>query len=825
MPASNTGTGDSTATLDGLRVLDVGMRPSTAWCGRLLADLGADVIGAEPAGGHPLRRDPPAAAYFLANRRRADLAAVPDLAAAADVIVTSESSPETSVAALRGHCDRALIACVTAYGRGAALAGSGPAGSGPAGSGPAGSGPAGSGPAGSGNDLTAYATSGWASVNGLAARAPLKGPGYNASFQSGTFAWAAVTAALLGEPAGEVLDIAERDVLCSTLSPAFLRQQYTGNPERRREAADITAGPVPVADGYFALTMSRPHFWQNAMRVLGLDDLAEVPELQTSASRARRKDQWAGRVQQAMLGWKRADLFDALAARRVIAGPVLDVADLASNAQLTAREFFRGPDEAPGAPRQAGPAVRYGRTRWRLARPAPEQHAPGQPGATRFTGAGLSVSRRARAAKAGAGPLSGYRGLVLTQAWAGTYTTELLALLGADIVQVENRGRLDSWRGSDSGTVSAVLAGHETTGAAYDLNPLFNSVNLGKRSITLDLAAPEGRDLFRRLVPRFDFVAENFSPRVMGNLGIGYADLCQLRPGIVLVSMSAYGATGPWSPVPGIGGTIEPSSGMSALLGYPGGPPLNSGHMYPDPVAGLYGLGAVATALAHRRRTGEGQYVDLSMQEACATFVGEEWLRYAETGVVPARRGNRHPAYAPHGVFRCAGEDQWVALAAPDDASFAAVARVLGADDSAPGDAELAGAWFATAAGRLAHEDELEAAITRQTTKRDKRELAESLTSAGAIAAPVLDVGEVLADPGPADRGVLRPVTHSLAGPAVQAGLPLRMANTPLPPWAPAPLHGEHSLEVLQQELGLGQREYAALVRAGITGCGPVKES
>jgi crotonobetainyl-CoA:carnitine CoA-transferase CaiB-like acyl-CoA transferase len=783
---------DSSATLDGLRVLDAGMRPSTAWCGRLLADLGADVIGAEQDGGHPLRRDPPAAAYFLANRRRAGWSAVPGLAAAADVIVTSESSPETTVAALRELSETALIAVITPYGHGAAA------------------------PGRPGNDLTAYATSGWASVNGLASQAPLKGPGYNASFQAGTFAWAAVTAALLGQPSGEVLDIAERDVLCSTLSPAFLRQQYTGNPERRREAADITAGPVPVADGYFALTMSRPHFWQNAMRVLGLVALAEVPGLQTSASRVRRKDQWAGRVQQAMLGWKRADLFDALAARRVIAGPVLDVADLLTNAHLAARDFFRAPDEAPGAPRQAGPAVRYGRTRWRLTRPAPEQAE-----ATSFTGTGLSVARQAPATKppghAGAGPLSGYRGLVLTQAWAGTYTTELLALLGADIVQVENRARLDSWRGSDSGTVSAVLAGHETTGAAYDLNPLFNSVNLGKRSITLDLAAPEGRDLFRRLVPRFDFVAENFSPRVMGNLGIAYADLCQLRPDIVLVSMSAYGATGPWSPVPGIGGTIEPSSGMSSLLGYPGGPPLNSGHMYPDPVAGLYGLGAVVTALAHRRRTGEGQYVDLSMQEACATFVGEEWLRYAGTGVAPGRRGNRHPAYAPHGVFRCAGEDQWVALAAPDDAAFAAVARVLG-------DAELADARFATAAGRLAHEDALETVITRRTTGRDKRELADALTAAGAVAAPVLDVGEVLADKGPADRGVLRPVTHALAGPAVQAGLPLRTARTPLPPWAPAPLHGEHSREVLRQELGLGMREYAALVRAGITGCGPLKE-
>jgi crotonobetainyl-CoA:carnitine CoA-transferase CaiB-like acyl-CoA transferase len=785
--------GDSAATLDGLRVLDVGDRPSTAWCGRLLADLGAEVIGAEPAGGHPLRSDPPAAAYFLANRRRAELSALPGLAAAADVIITSEAGPETTAAALRALSGSALIASITPYGQLGPLAGQ------------------------PGNDLTAYATSGWASVNGLTTDAPLKGSGYNASFQAGVFAWAAVTAALLGAPAGETLDIAERDVLCSTFSPAVLRQQYSGKPERRREVADLTAGPVPVADGYFALTMSRPHFWQNAMRVLGLDDLADVPGLQTSAARAARKDEWVGRVQQAMLGWKRADLFDALAARRVIAGPVLDVADLAHNPQLSGREFFRAPEEAPGAPRQAGPGARYSRTRWRLARPAPE---PADPATARFTGTGLSV-RTAPTGSAGApGPLSGYRGLVLTQAWAGTYATELLALLGAEIVQVENRTRLDSWRGSDSSTVSAVLAGHDARGGAYDLNPLFNSVNLGKRSITLDLAAPEGLDLFRRLAPRFDFVAENFSPRVMGNLKIAYPDLRKLRDDIILVSMSAYGATGPWAPVPGIGGTIEPSSGMSAMLGYVGGQPLNSGQMYPDPVAGLYGVGALVTALAHRRRTGEGQYVDLSMQEACATFVGDEWMRYQQTGVPPARRGNRHPAYAPHGIFRCAGEDQWVALAAPDDDAFAALAAVLGPAES--GTDELGAERFARAGGRLAAEDELEAAIAARTAGRDKHALAQALVAAGVIAAPVLDTGEVLADAGLRERGVLRPVTHTLAGEAVQVGLPLRMARTTLPAWKPAPLHGEHSLEVFQQELGLGEPEYDALVRAQITGCGPV---
>jgi crotonobetainyl-CoA:carnitine CoA-transferase CaiB-like acyl-CoA transferase len=788
-------------TLESLRVLDFGDRPSTAWCARLMADLGADVIGAEPPEGHPVRSDPPAAAYLLANRHRVDLPTALDLAVEADVMVTSGSTPETNVDALRRLSERALIVSITPYGLSSTRSGQ------------------------PGNDLTAYATSGWASLNGLASLAPLKGSGYNASFQTGTFAWAAVTATLLGDPAGEVLDIAERDVLCSTLSPAFLRQQYSGAREGRREVADITAGPTPVADGYFALTLSRPHFWQSAMQVLGLDELSGVPELQTSTSRAERKELWVEHVQQAMLGWKRMDLFDALAAKRVVAGPVLDMADLEQNPQLRARQFFRAPDEAPvGSPRQPGPPARYGRTPWRLARPAPDPEASAEPAESvpGFTGKGFGLPARASTdggphGPSRVGPLSGFRGLVLTQAWAGTYATELLALLGADIVQVEARSRLDSWRGLGTGTVPAALRERGTPGDPWDLNPLFNSVNMNKRSITLDLSRPEGVDLFRRLVPRFDFVVENFSPRVMGNLGLAYRDLQKLREDIVLVSMSAYGASGPWSPVPGIGGTIEPCSGMSSLLGYVDGPPLNSGHMYPDPVAGLYGFGSVITALAHRCRTGEGQYVDLSMQEACVTFVGDEWMRYQETGLSPTRRGNGHPAYAPHGIFPCAGDDQWVALAAPDDPTWTAVVGALGGS-------ELDDERFSTAQGRRANQPDLEAAIGRRTAGHDKRELADALVSANVIAAPVLDVGEVLADPDLAARGVFRTVTHSLAGGFVQAGLPLRAATMPLPPWRSAPLHGEHSLEVLQEELELDEKTYMALVADGITGTGPVRE-
>jgi crotonobetainyl-CoA:carnitine CoA-transferase CaiB-like acyl-CoA transferase len=794
--SNDTGADSRTATLGGLRVLDLGDRASTAWCARLLADLGAEVIGAESPDGHPLRKDPPAAQYLLANRRRVDASAVDGLLPHADVVITGDAG---AAARARAANPLALIVAITPYGLDGALRER------------------------PGNDLTAYAATGWASMNGLASREPLKGSGYNASFQAGTFAWGAVTAALLGDPSGELLDISERDVLASTFSPAILRQQYTGSIEGRRTASDVSAGPVPVADGYFALPLSRPHFWQNAMRVLGLDDLADVPELQTMPLRNARKEVWVDRLQNAMAGWKKAELFDALAAQHVTAGPVLDMRDLEDNPQLAARGYFQAPDEdGEDAPRQPGPPARYSRTKWQLRRSAP----PVTESVSAFTGAGAAIpsartdlpAAEPSAAAPLQGPLAGYRGLVLTQAWAGTYATQLPAQLGAEIVQVENRERLDIWRGTFTAPPPAALLARDVPGDAWDLNPLFNSVNMGKRSITLDLATPEGVDLFRRLTPRFDFVVENFSPRVMGKLGLGYPDLRTLRDDIILVSMSAYGATGPWSPVPGIGGTIEPSSGMSALLGYADGPPMNSGQMYPDPVAGLYGLGAILTALLHRRRTGEGQHVDLSMQEACATFIGDDWMRYQATGVVPGPQGNRHPVYAPHGMYPCAGDDQWVAAAAPDDTAWAGLVSVLGGESGGG----LADERFATAAGRKAHEDDLDAAIAGLTRGRDKASLADALAAAGVIAAPLLDSAEVSGDADLTARGVLRIVAHSMAGEATQAGLPVRMRQ-PLPDWGPSPRHGEHSFEVLHDELGLDAQTYAALDAAGITGSGPVK--
>ncbi|MGB4861680.1 MAG: CoA transferase [Tepidiformaceae bacterium] len=412
------------------------------------------------------------------------------------------------------------------------------------------------------------------------------------------------------------------------------------------------------------------------------------------------------------------------------------------------------------------------------------------------------------------GPLAGMRGIVLTQAWAGTYCTELLAFMGADLIQIEVRQRPDVWRGSYDAPFAGRMSDIATAEHPWNCNFLYNSVNLNKRCLTLNLQHPEGLVIFKRLLPFADFVVENFSPRVLGNLGIGYEAMCELKPDIILCSLSAYGHSGPWANIPGIGGTIEPTSGMSALLGYPDGAPMNSGQMYPDAVAGLNGFAAVMTALRHRQQTGKGQYIDLSMQEANLVFVGDAALEYLRTGEQRPRRGNRHPLWAPHGIYRCAGIERWIAIACESEPQWAELQQALG-------NPALQRLEFANNQSRKANEDALDAAIESATETSDRDKLVSALLSLGVIAAPVLNALEVASDPGLRARKAVVTVSHPEAGEWPQAAIPWHYSALSNPSLRPAPRLGEHSAEVLSELLGTTAAEYEALVSAGVSGTGP----
>ncbi|MBT5809472.1 MAG: CoA transferase, partial [Rhodospirillaceae bacterium] len=649
--------------LSGLNILDLSTRYAAAWCCRLLADFGADVILRDP---HPVRALAPfdadgksiPARYVLANRRSVVLDKEDDswrrLFANADLIVddAQAGTPERVwIDDRMGQSPNAVHVIVTPHGLTGARA------------------------HWPGNEMTADALSGWASVNGLADRPPLKASGFQAAYQSGTLAFGAAVCALIHRRktgVGQQIDVAMDEVLSTTFAPGIMRSLFQDAPWPRHPAIDFTNGPAPVKDGYFSLTLTRPHFWAGAMKFLGLDDLASDKRLLATHSRPQHKDLFVERVQEKMSQFTKADLFRQLSEINVLGGPAFTMDELETSENMVAREFFTKIDgiKYPGAP------FKMSRTPFVLNRALPESGAD----TANVLSENKALSRTASPSQqsTGKGPLAGYRGVVLTQAWAGTLATQLLSSMGAEIIQVEARTRFDSWRGTYETPMPVALRDQPSAQHPWNCNPLFNSVNLGKESVTLELSTPEGVDIFKRLVAEADFVAENFKPGVMRKLGIDYDTLRAVKPDIVFCSISGYGQTGPWSPLPAIGGTIEPASGMSALLGYEGGTPMNSGQMYPDPVAALYGFSAIALALYHREQTGEGQSIDMAMQEANFTFVGDAWMEYSTTGVVPGPRGNRHMTFAPHGVYPASGEDRWIAIAVETGAQWDALCKLAG---------------------------------------------------------------------------------------------------------------------------------------------------
>ncbi len=416
------------------------------------------------------------------------------------------------------------------------------------------------------------------------------------------------------------------------------------------------------------------------------------------------------------------------------------------------------------------------------------------------------------------GPLNGIRAIVLTHAWAGAFCTQMLGMMGVDLIQVESRQRLDSWRGGTyNAKVPEKLRDLPSAVHGWNTQALYNSVNHSKRVITINLSHPEGVALYKRLVPYTDLIIENFSPRVIGNLGLSFETLREIKPDLVMVSMAAYGHSGPYVNTPGIGGTIEPMSGMSNLLGYEDGPPLNSGLMYPDPIAGLYGAIAALLALRYRDRTGEGQHVDLSMQEANTTFIGDAMVDFSVNGRVRSRIGNHHVSLAPHNMYPCR-DDKWIAIAATDQAQWQTLCRIAGHAEWATD------ARFVDNTSRKQHEATLDELLGAWTREQDAFALEERLSSAGVTAAAARDADAVATMPQLAARDFIVNLRHPETGELQYIGAPMKMSVSTPAVRTPASLLGEHSWEVFHDLLDMTEEEYDRLVALGITGSGPPPE-
>ncbi len=416
--------------------------------------------------------------------------------------------------------------------------------------------------------------------------------------------------------------------------------------------------------------------------------------------------------------------------------------------------------------------------------------------------------------------LEGLRVIDLSQIYAGPYATKLLADIGAEIIRVECAVR--SGRGGalprmkPGGVFGSSFPDGDTGERSYNRFAYYNEVNRNKYAITLDLSQPLGVEVFKRLVRISDVVVENFTPRVMRNLGLDYPVLKEMNPQIVMISLSGYGQDGPYRDYVTYGEGVEAMVGLSQLTAYPDGQPLKPGVAYADATSGLHAAFAILAALRYRRLSGRGQYIDLAMREAVTPILGEAIMDFSMNGRVAGPMGNRHHAMAPHGCYRSRGEDCWVVIAISSDEEWRAFCHVMG-DPPWTKDEK-----FVTTSGRLASQEELDRLIEGWTSQYDHIELMNMLQRSGIKAGAVLDIEELAHDPHLRERGFFEEISHPEAGTHLYPGVSWKMSRTPGRLRLPTPCFGEHNDYVFGELLGMSKEEILRLAEEGVTANEPL---
>jgi len=584
----------------GLRVVDTTTGIAGAYCAKLLADLGADVVFTAPIGDDPLLT-------YLRTSQRACADAASWLAACDIVIIGDEHPPANPPL---------VTVSISAVGHG------GPD---------------------DGLDLpeeVLQARSGSLSAHGHMNMPPLTVGGRLGEYITGAFAaLGAATAWSRASRTGlpEVVDASLLEAMQLTyVTVPTLMARFPGG---RRNAFRwvMIPGNEPTADGRFVgITTITTQQWKALAGVIGRDDMADDDELATMIGRFLRAAEVNGALHAYTEQHTAEEVVAACVAARVPAAIVGNGAELPRNEQLAARDVFVAqPGEAwirPRAPfRFHGVADR-------------ELTVPGAAPGSEW---GPRRERVTRPDAPGPRPLAGIKVLDFTAFWAGPFATAWLAAMGAEVIKVEAVQRPDGIR------FSAMVRPRDDP-QFYEKSALFHACNLGKRGITLDLGHPDGLAIAKRLVERCDVVAENFTPQVLERFGLGWETVHALHPRAVMLRMPAFGLTGPWRERGGFAQTMEQLTGMAWVTGYDGGPPIIPGGPV-DPMVGVHAALAVVAALEHRDRTGEGQLVEVPLVEVATAITAEQVIRYAIDGTLLGRRGAA-------GVYACAGDDAWVAI-------------------------------------------------------------------------------------------------------------------------------------------------------------------
>jgi crotonobetainyl-CoA:carnitine CoA-transferase CaiB-like acyl-CoA transferase len=792
-----------TGPLHGYTVVELSTGIAGAYCTKLLADGGAQVVKVESPLGDPLRRWSASGARiesstdgalfsFLACSKHSvvadpgidgDVEFVNDLLASADAVVWSRGSTVAdreafSPAALRRTHPHLTVTSITPFGL------EGPWRDRPA------------------TEFTLQAWSG--GIIGLGRGSPDRAPvfvgGQVGEYLAGAFASAATLASKL-RGAAELLDLSmlETQILGLTYYPVTYFQML-GRPWR--DARKVTVpGIARAEDGLVDVGCGTAQQWFDLCAMIGHQDWIDEELPLTITEQANEK---ADEIYGWFAGQTVDEILDVASAFRIPNAPVANGANIADldhfrerwSFAANPRDGFRQPDHPyrtrPALLRPPQPAPRLGEH-------TAQYRQAGRPVRKPLTPTGFADRL----------PLKGLRVLDMTTFWAGPSCTHFLAMLGAEVIHIESTRKPDGTR---------LIAGIPVTEDQWwEKSPIFSALNTNKKGLTLDLQTSAGRDLLRRLIATSDVVVENFTPRVLDQIGLDFAAVQALSPAAILLRMPGFGLDGPWRDNPAFAYVIEAASGVSWLTGYPDRNPYEP-YSVGDPNAGVHAVNALLVALEFRRRTGQGVFIEAAMIDAALNIAAEQVIEHSAYGALLQRAGNRGPTAAPQNLYRTADVDEfgrldsWVAIAVADDEQWAGLCHALGRP------AWAMDAGLSDAAGRREHHDLIDQHLNTWCQDRSGDEIVRCLWDAGVPVAKVLQPHRQTEIPQLQFRGFFEGVDHPVNPLVAHSTLPVRFSAGPDRfHLQPAPLLGEHNHELLA-EIGLTEHEIAELEAQGVIG-------
>ena len=796
--------------IDGIRVIEVGEGKALGHAGKLLRDLGAEVIKIEPPGGDALREygpfpsdepDPANSGMFIflnggKQGSRLDIEAadgreaLASLLDGADVLLHSFQPAAAKRLGLEPEgllerYPRLIVSAVTPFGS--------------------------TGPYAEwrGYAIQAHSGSTVARRIGDPEREPLTSPLDQAEIQHGAVHIAVATVLALVHRnrtgRGQFVDVGVMEAVAvaiagnSTPMQVYADAQPAILPAKRRGRV-FAGGPWGVfaaRDGDMAVITLLDRQWRTFLEYLGDPEWGNDPrfdKVQGAVMRERSEEdrqELHRHLQDSFRERTVAEVWEFTQRARISFHPVHSVGQVVESDHMQERGFLvaapgpHPPLRVPGAP------YRMSVTPWA---------SPGPPPALDETPASGWTSEPVAPPEprvdAGSLPLEGVRVIDLGQVWAGPLLGRYLADYGTDSIQVDTASRP-----------------RNPVGTMDQSSPLrWENTFRNRRSVQLDLKTPKGVELFKGLLGTADVMIDNFTPRVLPNFGLNYEDLAAEFPQLIIAALSAAGRTGPWSDVLSYGPSLTGLYGVKSVNGYPEDGVVMEDASDLDPIAGTYGMLAIMAALHHRDRTGEGQMIEIAQGEAGFIAATEAVIEHVWNGRDMGPQGNLHRVLAPHGIYPCAGDDRWIAIACGSDEEWSALARTAGHPEW------LEQEQFRTAAGRRASRAELDAAIGGWTAPEDDKALTQRLQAAGIAAIPAMAVSDMVADPHHSHRREHVELTESAPMTKVLNGSAWHLSAAPPRVRRPVPDPGQHNEEVFGEVLGLSSQEVGSLQEEGVIG-------